>query len=202
MKVKVPESIADINLDQYQRFAGLPNDLTKTKLNYEKLNIFCGIDYKDAFRIPQNEIESLVKMIDESLSNPNEFKKFFNIGDTKFGFHPNINDMGGGEYGDLMDYNDGVDNYHRLMAILFRPVTSEDGMGNYTIAAYNGTDTWCEQMKQMPLNIVNGALVFFFNLSRELRIYIQKYSAEKELQKATKQQTSGINGVGTLVTAK
>jgi hypothetical protein len=101
-----------------------------------------------------------------------------------------------GEYVDLMNYNSEPENLHKLMAILFRPIVSEDMSGNYKIEKYNGSETWCNQMKQTPLNIVNGALVFFLNLSRELRKSIQRYSIQAEHLKGGKHQIFGLSGDG------
>ena len=66
------------------------------------------------------------------------------------------------------------------MAVLYRPVTSEDAFGSYNIEKYNGTEKYAEVMKEMPLSIVNGVLFFFLNLGEELENYIQRYTAEAQ----------------------
>jgi hypothetical protein len=65
---------------------------------------------------------------------------------------------------------------HKLMAVLFRPIKSKVG-NNYKIVEYNGTEKRAEVMKYMPLSIVNGALVFFFEFSERInRIYPEIYN--------------------------
>ena len=199
MKVVIPEDIKDITLGQFQKFVALDKveDITDKQVNKEKLKIFIGLTDDEIKGMSKNDFDELVKLIDEALNKPAKFEKTFKIKDTTFGFHPNLDQMTSGEHGDLSDYNDGPENFHRLMAILFRPITGKDLSGNYKIAAYNGTDIWCEVMKQTPLNIVNGALVFFLNLSKELRICIQESSKVAELRKGEKHQIFGLSGAGT-----
>tara|TARA_R110000796_G_scaffold103594_2_gene213008 strand:+ start:321 stop:923 length:603 start_codon:yes stop_codon:yes gene_type:complete len=196
MKVTIPESIKDIKLSQFQKLVSLPDTITDAKLSIEKIKIFVGLTDEQIKSISQTDKESLVKSIDEALNKPREFEPRFKMGGVEFGFHPNLNDMSTAEHGDLMEYNSEPEELHRLMAILFRPITGKDLLGNYTIAKYNGTSEYCEAMKNTPLNIVNGALVFFLSLSKELRICFLKSSKAQELAKGQQQQIFGLSGVG------
>ena len=67
------------------------------------------------------------------------------------------------------------------MAILFRPVT-KDSLGNYEIEVYNGTSRYADIMKKTPMNIVNGVMVFFYHLSKELEIHILKCSRGEQVR--------------------
>ena len=60
------------------------------------------------------------------------------------------------------------------MAIIFRPIISKDNFGNYKLETYNGTAKYSDKMKYTPMNIVNGALVFFSSLANELSNHIKK----------------------------
>jgi hypothetical protein len=81
------------------------------------------------------------------------------------------------------------------MAILFRPITKKDAFNNYTIAEYKGTSEWAEAMKLTPMNVVNGALFFFLNLSTELTNYILN---SKEAEQVREQERNDflVNGDG------
>jgi hypothetical protein len=114
---------------------------------------------------------------------------------VEYGFIPNLDKMTTAEYIDLRTYDADVETLHKTMAILFRPVTFKDGFDNYKIEGYSGTEATAEKMKQMPFNVVNGALVFFYNLSNELADSIQKYT-EQEVLKGVKPRTSLRNGDG------
>ncbi len=83
------------------------------------------------------------------------------------------------------------------MAVLFRPIKDKERYSNYKVEKYDGSTKYGELMKSMPLNIVNGSLVFFCNLSSELRIYIQKFT-EAERVKEEKRVSTLRNGGGTV----
>ena len=199
MKVTIPENISDITLHQFQTFVALDKveGITERDLQIEKVKIFVGLTDEQIDSISETDFKELSKLIDEALNKPAEFQQRFKIKDIEFGFHPNLDRMTTGEYVDLMNYNSEPETLHKLMAILFRPIASQDAFKNYTIDKYNGSERWCEFMKQTPLNVVNGALVFFLNLSKELRANILRYSNQVEHQKAHKHQIFGLGGDGT-----
>ena len=77
------------------------------------------------------------------------------------------------------------------MAVLFRPVILSDAFGNYEIESYTANSDYAETMKQAPMNIVNGMLVFFCLLSSELQIHTLKYIASvQEVLKLKRALTS------------
>jgi len=200
MKIVVPENISDITLGQFQKFLLIEkgSNLTDYQLNTEKLSVFIGLTNNQIEAISQTDRDDLISLIDKALGETTEFKHTFKMGGQSFGFHPNLDKITTGEYVDLMNYNSEPENLHKLMAILFRPIVSNDVVGNYKIAKYNGSSEYAETMKDTPLNIVNGALVFFLSLSKELQKAIQKYSKGLELAKEEKRQTTGTIGGGTL----
>ena len=96
-----------------------------------------------------------------------------------------------------MTYSGNTDELHKLIAILFRPISGKDLLGNYTIVEYDGTAEYAEKMKETPLHIVNGALIFFFHLSKELQTNILKYSNPRGVAKVKQHQIFGLLGGGT-----
>ena len=126
-----------------------------------------------------------------------DFQDRFTINGVEFGFIPNLEDITTGEYVDLSTHGMDIETLHKVMAVLFRPVSGEDAFGNYKIETYQGTKQYSEVMKYTPLNIVNGALVFFYNLSKELKNHIQK-STEAVQVKVNELQAISKSGDGTL----
>jgi len=112
---------------------------------------------------------------------------------VEFGFLPNFDDMKAKEYFDLSTYNTEPETLHKLMAILFRPIKHKI-KSEYEIVNYQGTQEWSDVMRQMPLNIVNGALVFFSNLASELENYTLRFTAEEVASQM--QQSISRNGGG------
>lgn len=200
MKIKLPENQSEITLGQYQKYLKLierleSNELDNYTFNRRKIVLFTNLLFKDTANITQVDFESIVNQIDIALNEQANFVSRFKLNDIEFGFIPNVNDITSeemmhidaldsitqGEFIDASNNTNEVENLHKLMAVLFRPITNKDSFGNYEIASYAGTKKYCELMKEIPLSIANGALFFFANLAIELQEAIQKYT--KEVQK-------------------
>ena len=182
MKITIPEHIGDITLEQFQKYQELlkREELDPFNLNKRKIQIFTGLKISDINLIKQVDYEDILLMIDKALETDCTFVDRFKIGSVEFGFIPNLDKITTAEYVDLQKYGVEVETLHNLIAILFRPINDKDAFGNYSISNYTGTEQMAHIMKQTPLNIVNGALFFFANLSTELTSYILK-STEVEL---------------------
>ena len=185
MKIVLPEHIGDVTLEQFQRYHKLTQrtDLNELDHNKRKIEIFTGIKFQQVANMQQSDYEDIVNQIDLALSKDVPFVNVFMFKNKEFGFIPNFDLISVAELGDLREYGDKEDELHKTMAVLFRPVNGKDAFDNYTIEDYNGTSTYGEMFKQLPLNIVNGALGFFLNLSNDLEIAIQRFT-EEELAKA------------------
>lgn len=123
--------------------------------------------------------------------------KFVDINNTKYGFHPNLSNITTGEFADLdtlcQDLNKNLD---KVMAILYREVTIEKS-NKYQVKPYDGDlDIRAKLFKEkMPANVVNGAIVFFWNLGRD---YLNNsLISSKEDQETLKSNSSQKSGDGT-----
>lgn len=197
MKITLPENLSEIKLGQFQEYEEFCKDLTGYSLQRLTVSIFTNTPVDMVDKFPNKDIEESYWQIMKSLETQCDFEKFVTIDGVEYGFHPNLDISKGAEMRDFYDYANDPKQTHRLMAILFRPVTKKDKFGNYDIEEYNGTEKWAEKMKEMPLNIVNGALVFFLNLSKELESYIQKFINKGQV-KDKKLLTTLKSGVGML----
>ena len=216
MKINLAENQSEITLGQYQKYLKLIERLENGELdtytfNRRKIVLFTNLMFKDTANITQLDFESIINQIDIALNEQAVFKSRFKLGGVEFGFIPNINNITSeemmhldaldsitqGEFIDASNNTNDVENLHKLMAVLFRPITNKEVFGNYEIASYNGTKQYCELMKDMPLSIANGALFFFVNLATELQEAIQKYTKEVQ-KKAEAQATTLKNGAGML----
>lgn len=200
MRITLPESIADITLGQYQKYDALYKQLEDETISErefikQKINLFSGIPYNKVDDVSHNDLLEVGEQIDKALAEDSQFKNRFVLNDIEFGFVENLDEITSGEYFDLSTYGTDVDKLHLLMAVLFRPIKDKDKRGSYRVEKYKGTGKYGELMKQMPLNIVNGSLVFFCNLSKELRIHILR-STEVARVKAEKHQSTLNNGGG------
>lgn len=206
--IKLPESIDDIKLGNYMRYFELKKrtDLNEYQFDKRKIEIFTSLDRKEIPKIAAADTAMIIDQIDTALGQTVAFEPLFKIKDVQFGFIPNLDEISTGEYIDLKKYQPtydkegrmtNMDTMHNFMAILFRPVKKLDTLDNYTIINYKGTQQYAEIMKKMPLSIVNGALVFFWNLADELSSFTLKYMS-RELQKERKRLITSRNGAGIL----
>jgi hypothetical protein len=199
MKLILPENISEITLLQYQKYIELQEreDLTPHDFNVRKIQIFTGLKSSEVKSISSIDYAEILNIIDKAINEEAFFQPTFKIENVEFGIIPNFDDMTMAEYIDLCKYEtEGVKELHKLMSILFRPISKKDAFGNYEIESYKGTDKYSEIMKLMPLSCVNGCLVFFCNLKNELLNFILK-STNQEQAKDKKQATTLKSGDGT-----
>ena len=198
--IKLPEDISEITLDQYQRFELLSKrtDLDDLGINKRIINIFTGLKYKQIDNIPYKDYEGIIEQITKALKQSAPFQNRFKIQDVEFGFIPNLDDMTTSEFVDLSNHGLDIENYHKIMAVLFRPVSGKDKFGNYKIVNYEGTKEYSDVMKRMTMDVVLGALGFFYHLANELRTHTQRYT-KAGLVREGKQATILKNGDGMLV---
>ena len=198
--IKLPENISEITLDQYQKFEVLKNreDLKDdvVGLNKRAINIFTGLKYKDIDNIPYKDYDDILIQIAEALKQSAPFQQRFKIDDVEFGFHPNLDEMTTAEFVDLSNWGLDIENYHKLMAVLYRPIISQDRFNNYNIATYKGTKEYSDIMKRMTMDKVYGALGFFSHLANELRTHTLKYTKVEQVK--TERATTLKSGGGML----
>ena len=186
MKITLQEDQSEITLGQYQDYDALiRSDISDKDKEDRTIEIFTGIAKEDAGGISKKDREGILNQVNTAISKEVKFNPRFTLQNIEFGMIPNFskNEVTGDEYTDFVKYG-GKEwlTMHKLMAILFRPVTSWDAHGNYKIDPYNNTSKWGETMKEMPLSIVNSAIGFFLNLREELHEDIRE-SLVKEQQK-------------------
>lgn len=193
MQITLPENISEITLGQFLKYEELiTRDMDIYNFNKRKLELFTNIPFKQLDNIKQVDSERLLNQIDIALTTEAEFTPTFTMHDIKFGFIPNLDRITLAEYADMAKHGVDKDSLHNLMAVLFRPIKKEIG-DKYDIMPYAGTSEYAELMKDMPLNCVNGALVFFYNLANELQTATQRYLSEelrREMQPLTTSRIS------------
>jgi hypothetical protein len=170
MKVEltIPTSLNEIKLAQYQKFLSIAKDNEESEFLQQKMvQIFCGIDLKDVASIRYKDVAEITVNINNLFTKENKFIQRFKMGGVEFGFIPNLDDMSTGEYMDLDNYITDWDTMHNAMAVLYRPITNKLG-NKYQIEEYKGSITYADVMRHAPLDVVLGAMVFFYNLGNEL----------------------------------
>jgi len=117
-----------------------------------------------------------------------KLKRIIEIDGIEYGFHPDLDSITLGEYADIETFIKGgiENNLPELMAVLYRPI-KEKKNDIYVIDAYDGNIRLrTEEMKKMSAEQVQSALVFFYNLGKELSEILPLYLMEQ--LKETKMQ--------------
>jgi hypothetical protein len=186
-KIFIPSSLNDITLEQYQLFMKLRNDEDSEEITARKMiSTFCKIPLSQVLNIEYSSIKEILENFDLMFSETPELTTTFKLGGVEFGFITNIEQMSFGEYIDTESYLDKWETMHSAMAVLYRPITKKIKGGKYEIEKYISAINYSEVMKALPLDIVFGVNVFFWNLGRELLVGLMGYSAQ---QLTTKEKT-------------
>jgi hypothetical protein len=168
IELTIPTSLNEIKLAQYQKFLSIVKDNEESEFLQQKMvQLFCGIDLKDVAAIRYKDVAEITVNINNLFTKENRFIQRFKMGGVEFGFIPNLDDMSTGEYMDLDAYITDWDTMHNAMAVLYRPITNKLGT-KYNIEEYKGSVTYADVMRHAPLDVVLGAMVFFYNLGNDL----------------------------------
>jgi hypothetical protein len=169
MKITIPTSLNEIKLYQYQEFLkvssveGQDEDFLKHKM----IQIFCEVDLKMVLMMSYKDIEEIIGKISSLFSDKYQFINRFKLDGLDFGFIPNLDNMSAGEVIDLDAYISDWQEMHKAMSILFRPVIQKLS-DKYIIEKYEGSDKYSDAMRNMPVDIALGAMVFFWDLGKDL----------------------------------
>lgn len=178
VKISIPTNLNEIKLSQYQKFLKIVQDNEESDfLNHKMVQIFCGVDLNIVDAMRQKDVEDAVNTIGGLFKQMTPLQQKFEMNGTTFGFIPNLDDMSSGEYMDLDGYITNWDDMHRAMAVLYRPIKQKLGE-KYLIEDYEGTERYAEKMKDMPLDVVLGSVVFFWHLGKELLKSTMDYLVE------------------------
>jgi hypothetical protein len=207
IKLSVPATQADIPLHKYQKYAKIVQDNAKEELaedfvRIKILEIFCDITLKEAYELPINELDGVVTHILSIMSEKAILQRRFTMTDPKgktveFGFMPNMDKMSLGEYVDLEKYISDWNTMHRALAVMYRPIVAGKGEF-YEIEKYEGSDKYADIMKDSPVTVALGSMVFFYNLGTEL-LRVTTHSLQKQALKelqGLKTNPSEKNGDG------
>ena len=119
----------------------------------------------------------------------------FDLNGVKYGFIPDLENISFGEYVDLDTFMGDNDNLHRAMNVLYRPIDLKQGV-RYTLKEYDPDTN--EEAKNYPLDAVFGAMVFFYDLGKDLSTVILNSSSKQNEQNLAQYLDSLQNGAGTI----
>ena len=197
MKVKltIPTSLSEIRLKDYVRFMNVVKGSNDAEfINQKMVECFCGIDLKDVAKISLSDLDGLVEHFNKLFETKGDFKEKFVLNGVKYGFIPNLDKITNGEYMDIDSNISDVNNYHVLIGIMYRRITGEF-KHKYEIEDYDSDKIDFEIFKDVTLDIVLPALVFFYRLGTELLAVLPRF-LEEEVNKMNTAKNTNLEESG------
>ena len=194
VNLRIPTTLNEITLGQYQEYAKL-QDLSETDLQLKTIEIFCKVPPILVRNMKATDIVEICSIISGMFDTKHQLISMFKLNGVEYGFIPSLEDMSFGEYVDLDTFIGDNDNLHRAVNVLYRPIEHRQG-NRYTIKDYDPNTS--EIAKDMPLDAVLGAVVFFYNLGKDLSIAMLNCLDKKNEQTLAEYLTSLPNGGGTI----
>ena len=204
MKIQVPTHINDITLEQYQKFALInTEEQDKEFFMFKTIEIFCGVDIALVSKMRLSDAESISNEVLEVLQQNVPFTNKFELDGVKYGFIPDLQAISLGEFIDLEEGLSKDKDFHKAASVMFRPIVKEFGE-LYTIEGYEANTEMHHVMKQAPVGIISAAIVFFYNIAKELLKASQDFSSQEKaeamtiLEKLNSQKSTGGLTLSTL----
>lgn len=186
----VPSSQDEITLEQNQKFVSLTKGKDRVKdakiINDCAIHCFCSLPLEAIRHLKVKDRSFAIGQLNKVLNESHNNKRIVSVGGVEYGFIPNLDKMSYGEYEDLQDYLSDIADWNKAMAVFYRKVTVKRGE-LYQIEDYEGSAKYSEQMKKIPMSVVTGVDVFFYNLKNDLLETFQYYLKKNLLRKENKE---------------
>ena len=166
VEVYIPDTLSEITLGQYQKYLKIQeNNEDENFLAIKMIEIFCGLRGDTIMAMKAKSIKDITMILTDMFNEKPQLVKDFKLNGRTYGFIPKLEDMSFGEYIDLDTYIGDMENIHRAMNVLYRPIKQKYD-DKYLIEDYTGDDP--EKMKSMPMDAVLSSILFFYHLGMEL----------------------------------
>jgi len=194
VKLSIPTTLNEITLGQYQEFSKL--DITKeSEVQSKMIEIFCKVPTNVVRSMKAKDITDICTIINNMFDVEHQMLNRFDLNGVKYGFIPDLENMSFGEYVDLDTFMGDNDNLHRAMNVLYRPIDLLQGQ-RYTLKEYDPDIN--EEAKNYPLDACFGAMVFFYDLGKDLSTVILNSSSKQNEENLAQYLGSLQNGDGTI----
>ena len=157
MKLTIPTDLKEITLSQYRRYQKVvednPND--EVFICIQMIAIFCKIEVADVMKIPAVDFAEIVSTISQTLDQRPQLTTTFKMDGVDYGFIPNLEQITIGEHAVIDTTINNEEQIELMLSVMYRKITKK-------------ASVLSEKFKNVPMHIVKGAQVFFWNLFNEL----------------------------------
>tara|TARA_R110002051_G_scaffold26629_1_gene64295 strand:+ start:150 stop:869 length:720 start_codon:yes stop_codon:yes gene_type:complete len=208
LKYTIPETKADITVKTYLKIRKLYKNAELMEIDVDEkelVSVVLDVPLELINKIPQKEYNEALNNITNALNQDAKLYLTFNLKGVKYGFLNDMDNMSTAEYSALDGFSKDVDaNCYSILNALYRPVINErfykswfgkSKKGKYTIESYSHNND-ITIFKDAPYEIYESALVFFFNLGKDLVNSTQNYMSQAEQRQTIEVSDLPINGDG------
>jgi len=183
IKIKIPQDYATITVGQ---FMDLQEVWDKTTDNRERVVqgvvVLCGIEEKVASALSVKTLDEVYVHLSWLMDSDHEefaLQPRVALGGRSYGFIPNLSELSLGEFVDLeLCAKQGfATDLAKAMSVLYRQVTDYQG-DHYSIEPYIPHDGRVHRMRDLPMDVALGAMVFFSRIAKSLSVDMVNYSKE------------------------
>jgi hypothetical protein len=166
--------LSDITVGEYIGWHSATNDIMK----YQAIS---GKSFEKARDTPLEEINMEFDLFEKAMNGHGAvFKNRFTLNGTDFGLIPDFKrKLTGGAFADLMHFtkNENIkQDIAKVLCILYRPISAVHG-DTYDIEVYDSAKHLKneEHMMKLTMDVVNGVLLFFSIIRKDLQSNSQAY---------------------------
>tara|TARA_R110000803_G_scaffold13153_4_gene37165 strand:+ start:2131 stop:2736 length:606 start_codon:yes stop_codon:yes gene_type:complete len=192
VKIQFPEQANELTIEQYQKYVKIEEGESNFK-TLKAAEIFLGLPIREALKMKTQDFYDMTNELFSIIGQDHKLQPIVKYRGIEYGFIPNIEELTFGEYIDLDSYLTDVQNMHKAMGVLYRPITDRVG-DKYDIEDYEPNDGY----KDFPLGAGLGATLFFWTLRKELSSDTPNSSEKnpKDILTSAFKPTSQGSGVG------
>jgi hypothetical protein len=167
VSIVVPESLADIKLEDYKKFIALANEDNGDE---QALYYFCGLTPAQQEGMKKKDRDELTAQLGKVLNEKPPLIQSFKHKGVEYGFHPKLEDISLGEYVDLDEYlKEPYKDAEKVLGVLYRPITKK-ALGRHLIEPYDPDKHTGSQFSTLGAHVFLGCLLFFCRIEVKLQI--------------------------------
>ena len=172
MEIRLPHRYQDVRLGQMQAYMQADNDA-------ERIAALADVPCSTVRELPHKLYDRLHKQVALIMQNESSlFERVITLDGREFGLIPDWGEFTLGEWIDTEEMVQDVwSNAHKLMALLYRPVTNRVG-DRYDIAKYTGKENH-KLFLDVTIDIFAGAMLFFWTSNKTRELILQRSSMEE-----------------------
>ena len=185
LRIKVPSDLSEITLYDYQRYMNvIENSNDELFIAQKTVSIFCGIPLQDTLQITIHDIYDIVEHLKNVFNSKPSLQQRITFKGKELGFIPKLDDISLGELIDVSNSINDIQKLHIAMGVLYRPIKAKF-KDMYDIEEYKADEGIMEVMKSLPLDVVFGAMLFFYHLANDLLNHSPTYLETKLKEMST-----------------